>query len=233
MALSDSAIAQAYAGLAMEVGMKAKLLVAVLAGCSALLGPDRACAYNAAADFSTVGNPNGVWSYGYSIGSGYAYLPFNVASSTSWSSSTYQSLGAPAIWLPAPASATLNLHPGPDNYSPAILRFTAPASASYSYAMQFFAGDSGDMNGGVFVNGNTAVPVAFFVSTNANPGNSGTVLLQAGDHFDVAVGNNGSFFFGTTPVALSISAVPEPAQAALLLAGLGLLGVANWRQRRA
>jgi hypothetical protein len=213
--------------------MNSNRALVILAACATVLAAGHANAYDAASDFSTASNPNGVWRYGYSIGSGYAYLSFDVASSTSWSSSTYQSLGAPAIWLPAPASLTLNLHPGPDPYSPAILRFTAPASGTYAYAVQFFAGDSGVMNGGVFVNGNTASPLVYFASTNANPGNSGTVLLLAGDTLDVTVGNNGSFFFGTTPVAFSISAVPEPAPAALLLAGLAVLGLCGRYTRRA
>jgi hypothetical protein len=205
--------------------MNAKRALVLFSACAAMLVVGQASAYNGAADFSTAANPNGVWRYGYSIGSGYLYRAFDVSNTSTWSSSTYQSLGAPAIWLPALNSTTLNLHPGPDNYSPAILRFTAPANGAYSFAVQFFAGDSGDMNGGVFVNGNTGSPIAYFASTNANPSQSGTVLLQAGDTFDVAVGNNGSFFFGTTPVSFSISAVPEPALAALWLAGLGVLAL--------
>lgn len=210
----------------------------LLAAAAAL--PMAAQAYDAAADFSTAVNANGVWSYGYAVGADTpptSFTLFDHGAGWGWDSTTYQSLGAPAIWVNAGnttlygiAPGQMSLHPGEAAYSPAIVRFTAPAAATYNFSVQFFAGDTGDMNGAVFATGSHAHTVDWFSSTNTNPTVIGQIYLQAGDTLDAAVGNNGSFYSGNTGVAFSISAVPEPGAAWMLAAGL--IGVACWSRRR-
>ena len=129
-------------------------------------------AYDATAEFSLVGNPNGVWTYGYSLNSGnqYAFVPFDTATDTgtaqNWTLSTYNVLNTPTVWKNTDPTSTkdgvapgqVSLHAGPDAASTAILRFTAPADGSYSFNLQFFAGDSADTLGSVFLNGNGSAP---------------------------------------------------------------------------
>jgi hypothetical protein len=43
------------------------------------------------------------------------------------------------------APGRMSLHPGPDNHSPTILRFTAPSATTYNFSVKFLAGDIGDM----------------------------------------------------------------------------------------
>lgn len=193
-----------------------------------------ALAYDATADFSLASNPNSVWSYGYSLNSGsrYAFVPFDTATDTGtgqhWTLSTYRVLNTPSVWKnTAPTQTTdgvapgqISLHAGPDAASTAILRFTAPTDGLYTFDLHFFAGDSGNTQGSVILNGDGNSPWFSFASTNNSPSESGMLGMGTGYTFDVAVDKVGSFYFGNTPVTLSISAVPEPASAALWLAGL-------------
>ncbi len=196
-----------------------------------------AWAYDAAADFSLAGNPNGVWSYGYSLNSGsqYAFVPFDTVTDTGtgqhWSKSGYNVLNTPSAWKNTDPNKTtdgvgpgqLSLHAGPDAASTAILRFTSEADAIYRVDLQFFAGDSGSTLGSVILNGDGAAPWYPATSTNSGLSHADLVYLGAGYTFDMALDKVGSFHAGNTPVALSISAVPEPASAALWLAGLLLV----------
>jgi hypothetical protein len=194
-------------------------------------------AYDATADFKLGANPNGVWSYGYSMDSGslYAFVPFDTATDTgtsqNWTLAGYNVLNTPDVWkntdpaqtIDGVAPGQISLHAGPYAASTAILRFTAPATDFYNFNLQFFAGDIGNTQGSVIVNGDANAPWFSFASTNGNPSQSGALGMGMGDTFDVAVDKVGSYFQGNTPVTLSISAVPEPASAALWLAGLALL----------
>jgi hypothetical protein len=200
-------------------------------------------AYDATAEFSLAGNTNSVWSYGYSLNSGnqYAFVPFDTPTDTgtaqSWTLSNYSVLGTPAAWKNTDpnteahgvAPGQLSLHAGPTAASTAILRFTAPAASSYSYSLQFFAGDIGDTQGSAFLNGDGSTPLFSVASTNSSPSQSGVLSMSIGDTFDVAVDKVGNFYQGNTPVTLSISAVPEPATAAMWLLGLSLVSVCRWR----
>jgi hypothetical protein len=194
-------------------------------------------AYDATADFNLGGNPNGVWSYGYSMNSGsqYAFVPFDTATATAsgqfWTLSTYSVLGTPTVWKNMDPANTvdgvtpgqLSLHAGPDAASTAILRFTAPTTDIYSFNVQFFAGDIGNTQGSVILNGDGSTPWFSFASTNNNPNQSGALGMRIGDTFDVAVDKVGSYIQGNTPVTLSISAVPEPSSAVMWLLGLALM----------
>lgn len=199
--------------------------------------------YDATNDFSTVANGgSNVWSYGWSSlgGSSYAMVKFDTPA---WSMSNYNSLGTPAIWKNTGigtsfgvAPGQISLHPGPSGGGDfAILRFTAPTAATYSVTGQFFAGDSGNMNGSIVLGGNmvTGTLQSFASTTDTSYFAPLTLSMQAGHTLDFVVGNNGSFYSGNTPVSVQIFAapVPEPETFAMLLAGLGVLGFAVRRRR--
>lgn len=196
-----------------------------------------AAVYDPTAELSiTNGNPNGVWSYGYSedldiadFSANFTLMgeSFSNTFGTGWSkdsngptvavntSGTTQYLVPPGM---------LTQHPGP-LFQPSLLRFTAPESANANIAGEYFAGDDGIMALAVLVNGS-----AVWTSTNAGTFNFNTTL-SAGGTVDFAV--FGGYGFGNTPLALSITtaAVPEPASSAAL-AGVVLLGLAATRRRR-
>lgn len=206
-------------------------------------------AYDATADFSTLSNPNGVWQYGYSVGNGaYNFTLFDRLNPTvpGWISSTYSSLGAPTAWknttggtMFGVAPGQISLHPGRDPFSPTILRFVAPADGDYSFLVQFFQGATGVMSGTVILNGNLADPLASFFSTDGDPSTAGSIPMNAGDSFDVAVGNHGSFADGNTPIEVSIildgtPPIPEPRTMLMFMAGLAvLIGLSRRRGTRA
>lgn len=214
----------------------------------ALSGVAHAVTYDAADDFSFSSNPSasGVWSYGYSstlagtfiahtqnatlndlqywaLDIGNTYTPnvdFNpTASDISFASTDFR-------------SKQINLHPGPsDEFS--ILRFTAPASATYAltsaFNMRSFAGShSTDVY--VLLNGGTqfSAVTANFDDTRSF---SGLFALAVGDKLDFVVGSNGNFLGDTTELRVSLAPVPEPETYALMLGGLAMLGACLRRRK--
>ena len=185
--------------------------------------PAVAAIYTASKDFQTTVNPGATWSYGYSVegGAAYSFILFDKhvddtatsSASGAWSMTNYNVAGAPVAWLnSAPTSrygvgsGQVSLHPGPRPLKDfAILRFTAPQTASYKIAGQFFAGDSGSMSARVLLNSGFGDPLNYFAVTNdSSTFNAGPVTLLAGQTIDFVVGNNGDFSFGNTPVAVTI-----------------------------
>ena len=232
----------------MGIARRTTLLSAVLAGGALLAGPAQAAAYDAVSDFSVTSNPGSVWSYGYSNGVFPAYSlalfdkPTATATYLSWTDASYIVFGTPVAWLYLSGSAIngvlpgqMALHPGPLYRAYAILRFTAPSTAAYNVVGQFYAGDSGAMNGSVVHNSNLSTPLAYFSNTtDASTFSFSALHLVAGETLDLAVGNNGDYSSGSTPVTMTITtAVPEPATLALMLGGLGVVGWVAWRRKRA
>ena len=200
-----------------------------------------AAIYNPTASFSiTNGNPNGVWTYGYSESLDLA------AFSTTFTPMTFtygpdgfgfgwagHEIVGPSIGLNTSTitqygvlPGMLTQHPGPI-HQPSLLRFTAPESVTADIVGEYFAGDIGAMQVAVLING-----TAVWTATDAGVFNESTTL-QAGDTIDFAV--YGNYGFGNTPLALTITtvptAVPEPS-ASVALAGLGALGLAATQRRR-
>jgi len=207
-----------------------------------LTGPVQAgtVVYDFVADYSTtVGNPNGVWKYGYEASNGGALVLYTAHSSNAWLGNIGGD-GTPAIWKndtssPAfgVAPGQVSLHPGPQN-QPSIARWTAPSGIASSIQIdgQFFAGDSGSMQVGIFKNNNWASPL-FQVTDHGSF--SLTQTVAAGDTIDFAV--YAWYAYGNTPLSARITAttaptaVPEPST--LISAAMaGLFGLAcAWRRR--
>jgi hypothetical protein len=219
--------------------------------CLALAGlalslASHAASWDANADFTTSSttNPNGVWGYGYDPAalSGYQFQAFdqlNVLALTLWTDSAYNSLNTPTFGknfggstINGAAPGQILLHPGPTpNGDAAILRFTSPATGFYAVSAQFLAGDSGQTDAWVVKNGDFASPLVSLGITGANPAYNATgISLLAGDTLDFVVGNHGDFLYGTTPLTVQISAVPEPSTTLMCLAGCAWIAFALRRR---
>ena len=223
----------------------ASILLAVAALTGSLLLPERLTrpaeavpvTYDATKDFSATTNPNGVWTYGYETTGGAAFVPYTATISTFWVGNIggdgtpvvgVNSRGYPAFGVDP---GQLALHPGPSG-QPAVLRWTAPAGIDplISIAGQFFAGDNGTMQVGIFLNNDWGTPL--FQATD-HGSFSLSRSVSAGDTIDFAV--YGGYSSGSTPLDAVITAnsnsspVPEIDPAglgsivALVTSSLGLL----------
>jgi hypothetical protein len=207
-----------------------------------------AAVYDATTDFQTLSNPGEVWSYGYAnpVGSTYSMTLFDDHSPAGWSMHDYNTAGTPAIWK-NPAAYTQNgvapgqvsLHPGPvPDGDFAILRFTAPTAGTYDYTGLFGAGHYGDTSGRLVFNGDLLNPLVSFASTGNSPTFIGVVAMMTGQTLDLVVGNNSDFSADNTPVSFTITStpvtapIPEPETYAMMMAGLGLLGVVARRRKQ-
>lgn len=204
--------------------------------------------YDVTSDFSiSNGNPNGVWTYGYSASGGATYSLinsdriYNTAVAIGWGSNAVNNQNAPMDWKNI-SSSTINgvapgqftIHPGPAaNGDYGVLRFVTPIAGIYSIASTFFTGDVGDTDARVLKNADFLNPLAFASSTTGNFAFNTTLSLATGDTLDFVVGNKGSFFSDNTPLSVVITPsaqVPEPGTLLVLTLGLGILGVVRCAQ---
>jgi hypothetical protein len=205
--------------------------------------------YDAAADFSSTNNPNGVWTYGWSSTLGSAFnldvSRINDSGIDFWEGAI--STGSPPGQFPYVShngtSSTityggtvlynpgqLGMHPGPQGqYS--VIRFTAPAAGPYQLASSFagldFIGPTTTdvhvlLDGSAIFNGN----VDGF-GAGSGPSFTTTFTLQKGDTVDFAVGfgTNGTYFNDSTGITATFILIPEPTSFVLLSMGLVGLGV--------
>ena len=209
-------------------------LIAVTTG-SALAGT----IWDVNADFSnTNGNPNGDWSYGWVNGSSFQAYSSNATDgngSIFWlgdvgsdrTPDIWKNYGAPIHGV---GTGQLSLHPGPDGEM-SVAQWTAPADWSGGDAAvqcQFFLGDSGKMQVGIFKNGNWSSPLWSALDSGEF---TLSVPVVAGDTIDFGV--YGGYSYGNTPLEATITAAPEPSTFALLgIGAISLLGY-GWRKRRA
>ena len=184
--------------------------------------------WNPTTDFSTTnGNPNGVWIYGWMDTGFAAFTPYTNHGTNNWYG--WGGDQTPTVWLNANGSTAygvplgyLAIHPGSGD-EPSVLRWTAPATFfNLAVTGQFLAGDIGTMQVTVFQNATTNT---LFSATDAGSF-SFNVNVNAGDTLNFAV--FGGYFYGNTPLQVSLTSVPEPSVLALL--GIGL--AASVRARR-
>lgn len=181
--------------------------------------------WDAAGDFSGVTNPNGAWSYGWSVGRGLGFnldaVPTNVKGIDVWNYSGTQAepdvfhngtsnIIDPAGTNPIPAGG-LAFHPGPMGQN-AIVRWTAPSTGSYSIDATFTGRD--DARGtttDVAVLSNEITlwsgEVMGYLATQSYA--AGPVNLNAGDTIDFTVGfgTDLSYAYDTTGLSANVSLI--------------------------
>jgi hypothetical protein len=204
--------------------------------------------YDAASDFSPTDNPNGAWSYRWSIdpentfnldtvngvfdfvGISYPGLDYWARDSVSYPIILHNSTSVP-ITIERGSGPGLEIlpnelvqHPGSDS-SYSLLRWTAPDAGTFEVASVFkgidMIGVTADVH--VILNGTTIYDG--YVNGYGDSSMQSffdTLTLVAGNTIDFAVGAGGNGYVAdTTAIAASITPVPLPA--ALYLFGSGLL----------
>jgi len=187
-----------------------------------------AAIYDPTADFSiTNGNPNGVWSYGWMPTDFSTFHLYQTADSywNNWSTDELGVYHLPGIWrssTPQPVVPdVIALHPGPQGQA-SVLRWTTPIAGEYQISGQFFSGD-------------LATPIVGIRENNAwlwQATDAGTFALTrtvtANETVDFVVYND--FYYGSTPLDLKITSVPEPST--IFLFSVGIVGLAGNRLKK-
>jgi hypothetical protein len=215
-----------------------------------------ATVYDAVADFSSTQSTgvNGVWSYGFDGGSGFvAYdkITLNAGGpgGHSWTSTSWVSSGVPAVLgnvsggtlsyaTVTHGNDVLNVHPGANSAAgnggidyDSIVRFTAPVTSTYSYSGFFRVLDWAQQNGVKVSVGDNSAPILLTGPLGNQSNFSGLVTLSAGDTFDFRVNRAGNYYYDSTGLSASITAVPEPGTWAMMIIGFGAAGVMVRRRR--
>lgn len=181
-------------------------------------------------------NPNGAWTFGWEgTLNGSLTLYNTIRESWQWydkdhhsgdyTPTVWQNHGPPTNGVP---TGSLSLHPGWDG-SFAVARWTSPVSATVTVTGAFDAGDWGAMS--YYISGNGVTLYSWPSDANTEAFSFKRTVV-AGDTLDFIVGVNvgGGYWYGNTPVSVTI-AVPEPESYALMLAGLGVLGAVARRRK--
>jgi hypothetical protein len=87
-----------------------------------------------------------------------------------------------------------------------VLRWTAPANATYTVQVQFLIGNFGNTDAYVVLDGNTGSPLMSAPTTNAEPSYAASHSMLAGQTLDFIVGSGGDGCGGdSTPLTVTIS----------------------------
>lgn len=195
--------------------------------------------WDLSADFSTAQNPNGAWTYGWASALDGSLHAYDTVNGWQWYDSGHHSGdNTPTVWKNygsgwsyGIAPGEVSSHPGWDG-SFSVIRWTAPYAAQITVSGTFGAGDARPMSDYLVLDGQT---LQAWPSNPSTVDFSLTLQVAQGDTLDFVVGIpiGGDYGYGSTPVAASISAVPEPATLASLLAGLCGVAVARRARRPA
>lgn len=208
--------------------------------------------YDLAADFSTAANPNGVWSYGYSVTLGGALILHTSTSphpaySTISNWHTDLGYGVPVILRNSTAGTVTNdtgsivltpgqlaSHPGTSGEF-SIIRFTAPTAGLFNVTGAFqgadLVGSTTDVH--ILLNGSSVLAgnVSGF-GAGSGPAFNTDLSLASGDRLEFVVGwANGDFTWDSTAISAVITQVPEPGAAAFFVIG-GMVLALRARMRR-
>ena len=219
--------------------------LAALLSLGMIVASQSASAFDAAADFSTNSNPNGVWSYGWSSTLGGTFNTYtNVDVTPPGFERRYSGLsfdGWPGVERNSTGSnvfdaSTLNdlqagqlaLVPGAGGQD-SIVRWTAPAAGTFSIATSFIETEQDANSVDVHVLTNNVSIFNAIMSGFGNPTSfAAVVTVQLGETIDFVVGPNG--FQPDDTTGLSATVVPEPGT--VLLVGLGVGGLVVTQSRR-
>jgi len=231
-------------------GWKVALLLALTFNSAGLASAQ----YDPSAQFSSINNPNGVWSYGSEsvpLGSPFSLFPGNITVAASpapidgWEFPAVGELGVFDNGTPLVETVSdltdnaiyqpemLAMHPGP-NGEYAIVQFTAPANGFYTIQGTFegidTVGPTTDVH--LLVN-NVVVASGNVVGYGSTvPLSFGPVSLTLGQTLAYAVGDggNGPDFDTTALIDAQVAAVavPEPSSSALFAFVGAILVVRGW-----
>jgi hypothetical protein len=179
-----------------------------------VLSLDGAQTFNPAAEFSGNNNPNGPWTYGYSLTLGDRLIPHRtslppIVSYTGGLALWRTDLGSgvPALWY-NPISLKVSfgtlvlspgelvLHPGP-NEEFGLLRFSAPMDGTYNVIGSFGGNDNRGTSSDVHILANGESIFSGLVNgfgPGSGPSFDLTVPLKSGDSIDFAVGTGHNGF---------------------------------------
>jgi hypothetical protein len=207
-----------------------------------------------AADFSSVSNPSGAWSYGYVAAPGAtptlstfvtSYGPANQVKAWSPSGTFWPTValntGATPVSFGAGNAITLAagqglLHPGATGLL-ANVRYTAAFAFTGVLDVAFSGVDAVGTSTNVYVLRNGSSLFGGNIDGNGQTlAYAAPISLAAGDVVDFAVGwgSNGNYIDDSTGFRASFltATVPEPASWAMLVVGFGMMGGALRRSRR-
>lgn len=215
--------------------------------------------FNPTSQFSSLSNPNGVWSYGFEdvpLFSPFTLFPASVPvpsgpgpNIVAWEAPAFAPTG---VYFDSTAvaqtvningevslfqSGELAMNTGPNDQF-ALIQFTAPANGLYQINGTFEGIDTAGTVSSVYLLENNTTILASAAVTGFGPGSDQTlatppILLAAGQTLAYAVGGNPSdSMTALFNAQISAVAVPEPSSYALLALALAAFAVRGWSIRR-
>lgn len=216
--------------------MTFKPLALALASFTLMASASAVTTWDLAADYAENLNPNGAWTYG-ALNNGFSALAWNAGTG----SYGVVAVGETFIYKNTSGVADFGIDPGKvsleADWGNAAVRWTAPAAGTYSFNVAVggttISGVGGYGNNfasfaDLRINGSGHAATTF--AGNIRSWNF-TVALASGATVDTIVFNPGFASGGNTQTDVSISAVPEPASALLLVLGMGGLALTGFRRR--